>query len=588
MFRLGLRCRKGGAWNRIGDYWDGKGLPDMATIDREVTSARSIKIRIGEFGKRLFDILVAAVGLIVLSPVFALIAFYIRRTCPGPVLYRGARVGQGGRIFRILKFSTMIDCPEDEDGPRITAKDDPRITPVGRWLRVTKLNEIPQLWNVLKGEMSLVGPRPEDPEIVATWTEDERRTILSIRPGITSPASIFFRDEERLLETDSVMEKYLTHIVPSKLRLDQIYSKGHTFLGDLDAIFLTAIALLPSVRDRSIPENLLIWGPLSRIFSRHINLFLIDVPIAFAAVGISGLIWRAAEPLNLGLGPALILAVIIAFLFGFINAALGLNRIVWSRASALDSLGLAASGAVTMLILYSFDRLSVQLLIPIKLDLPIGLWMTISFLAFSGFLVARYRTRLVTGLATRWLQWRGAATHLGERVLIVGAGEMAQLAAGFFRQGEPGKVLNIIGMVDDDSKKIGLRFDGYKVLGSTEDIPQLVARWNVGVVLFAIGNIPMEKRIGILTRCHQTTARIVLMPDLLEIISGCLFTTDLLNEQVVSVDWDGEVPIPEVVKWLTELEALAQPENERLLARLRQVRNALAAHLVNDHGSSPS
>ena len=559
----------------------------MATIDREVTSTRSIKIRTGEFGKRLFDMVVSAMGLIILSPVFAVIALYIKRICPGPVFYRGVRVGRQGKNFNILKFSTMIDCPDAEDGPRITAKDDPRITPVGRWLRDTKLNEIPQLWNVLKGEMSLVGPRPEDPGIAATWPEEERQSLLSIRPGITSPASISFRDEEELLETDTVMEKYLSNIVPSKMRLDQIYAKDHNFLGDLDIIFLTMIALLPGVRNRSIPENLLTWGPLERIFTRHVNLFLIDVPTALVAVGISGLIWRSAGPLNLGWGPAAILALVIALVFGLVNAALGMNRISWSSARALDALGLAVSDAFTMVILFSIDRLANQSS-RLKLDLPIGMWITISLLAFAGFLVVRYRTRLVTGLATRWLQWRGTATRLGERVLIIGAGEMAQMAAGFFRQGEPGKVLNIIGMVDDDSKKIGLTFDGNKVIGSTEDIPHLIERWNIGMILFAIGNIPLERRNSILNRCRQTKARIVLVPDLLEMLSGCLFTPDLLPEQVVSTDWDGEVPIPEVVKWLTELEGLALPENVPLLARLRQVRNALATHLVNDHGSKPS
>jgi lipopolysaccharide/colanic/teichoic acid biosynthesis glycosyltransferase len=559
----------------------------MATINQGVTSVRRIKMRTGEFGKRLFDILVSAMGLIILSPVFAAIALYIKRTCPGPVFYHGARVGLRGNHFKILKFSTMIDCPDSEDGPRITAKDDPRITPVGRWLRDTKVNEIPQLWNVLMGEMSLVGPRPEDPEIAAGWTENQRQSILSIRPGITSPASIFFRDEERLLETESVMEKYLSSIVPSKLRLDQIYANDHTFLGDLDIIFLTAIALLPGVRDREIQENILTWGPLARLFSRHVNLFLIDVPIAFVAVGISGLIWRSAGPLNLGWGTALILAAIIALLFGFVNALLGMNRISWSCASGSDAFGLAVSDAVTMVVLFSIDRFANQSS-HLKLDLPMGMWVTISFLAFVGFVIVRYRTRLVTGLATRWLQWRGSATHLGERVLIVGAGEMAQMAASFFRQGEPGKVLNIIGMVDDDSKKIGLRFDGNKVIGCTEDIPKLVERWNVGVILFAIGKIHSDKRNDILKRCRQTSARIVLVPDLFDMISGCLFAPDLLTENVVSTNWDGEVPIPEVVKWLTELEALALPQNAPLLTRLRQLRNALAAHLVNDHGTEQS
>ncbi len=95
-------------------------------------------------------------------------------------------------------------------------------------------------------------------------------------------------------------------------------------------------------------------------------------------------------------------------------------------------------------------------------------------------------------------------------------------------------------MVDDDSKKIGLRFDGNKVIGCSEDIPQLVERWNIGVILFAIGNIPLEKRASILDLCRQTKARIVLMPDLLEMISGCLFAPDLLTENVVSADWDGQ------------------------------------------------
>jgi lipopolysaccharide/colanic/teichoic acid biosynthesis glycosyltransferase len=553
----------------------------VASIDQDVKSTRSIGFRTGEFGKRLFDIAVSVIGLIILSPVFAIVALYIKRTHSGSVFYRGTRVGLQGMNFKILKFTTMIDCPDIEDGPRITAIDDPRITPVGRWLRDTKLNEFPQLWNVLKGEMSLVGPRPEDPEIVNTWTENERQTILSIRPGITSPASIFFRDEERLLNTDSVMEKYLSSIVPSKLRLDQIYARDHTFLGDLDIIFLTAIALLPGIRDQSIPEHLLTWGPLSRVFSRHINLFLIDVPIAFAVVGFSGLIWRATGPLNLGWGPALVLAVVIALLFGFINALLGMNRIVWSHAQASDALGLAVSGAVTMLILYTFDRISDRFSF-LKLDLPIGMWITISLLAFAGFLIARYRTRIVTGVATRWLQWRGTSTHLGERVLIVGAGQLAQFAAGFIRESEPGKVLNIIGMVDDDSKKMDLRFNGNKVIGCTEDIPKLVARWNVGVILFAINNIPFEKRSLILNRCRQTSARIVLIPDLFEMLSECLYAPDINADSEISADWDGEVPIPAVVKWLTELEALSIPEDEQLHIRLRQIRNALAFHLVND------
>ena len=555
----------------------------MATVSQEATFLRSIQIRTGEFGKRAFDITVALLGLLFLSPVFAAVALYMKRTCPGPVFYGGARVGRWGKIFKIWKFSTMLAAPDYEDSPRITAKDDPRITPAGRWLRDTKLNEIPQLWNVLKGEMSLVGPRPEDPQIVAaTWTESERQSILSIRPGITSPASIFFRDEERLLDADSVMEKYLSSIVPSKLRLDQIYANEHTFLGDLDIIFLTALALLPGLRERTIPENLLTWGPLARILTRDVNLFLIDIPIAFLAVAFSGFLWRAVAPLNLGWDLALILALVIALLFGIINAALGMNRIAWSSAAALDALGLAVSAAVTTLLMIGIDRFS-----RIQISLPLGMWITICFLAFSGFVIARYRTRLLTGIATRWLQWRGASTQIGERVLIVGAGQMAQLAARFFRQGPSAKAINIIGMVDDDSKKVDLRFDGYKVLGSSEDIPQLVSRWDVGVILFAIGNIHSEKRTNILKLCRQTSARVVLVPDLFEMLSGFLFAPDLLADGRIAPDWQTQIPTQAVLQWFAELEALATPDNDRLLQRLRLIRKALAIQLINEQASNP-
>ena len=549
----------------------------MSAAGHEATFLELLKIRLSEFVKRFFDIVASALGLFFLSPVFVILALIIKRSRAEEVFYRGWRVGRRGKLFKILKFTTMLYPKEGENSTPVTARDDPRITATGRWLRDTKLNEIPNLWNILKGEMSMVGPRPEDPKLVAEWTESEREAILSIRPGITSPASIFYRDEEQLLQTNSVMEKYLSIIVPSKIRLDQIYAKNHDFLGDVDILFLTALTLLPGISDHPIPEHLLTWGPLSRLLTRHLNLFLVDVPIAFAAVGISGFLWRTIAPLNLGWGRAIVLAMVIALLFGLVNALLGMNRISWSYARASDALGLAISDAITTIILIAVD-----VFFPIWVRLPIGMWILTSLLAFFGFLIARYRSGLLTSLATRWLQWRGTSARLGERVLIVGAGEMAQTAAVLFQQGEPGKIINIIGMVDDDTRKIGLRINGNQVIGSTEEIAELVAHWNVGLILFAIGNISSEDRKKILSRCHQTPARIVLVPDLLEMLSGCLFAPVLNIEDVVSPNWDNSVPIPEVVKWLTELETLSSPENDQLLARLRTIRNALAARLTND------
>jgi lipopolysaccharide/colanic/teichoic acid biosynthesis glycosyltransferase len=179
--------------------------------------------------KRAFDIAASFLGLLLLSPVFCLVALLIKRESPGPVFYRGPRVGLGGKVFGILKFRTMYECAASYQGPSITARDDDRITPLGKWLRETKVNELPQLWNVLVGEMSLVGPRPEDPEIARTWPEAARREILSVRPGVTSPASVVYRDEEKLLKSATVMDDYLKIMLPDKLRLDQIYVRSHRF-----------------------------------------------------------------------------------------------------------------------------------------------------------------------------------------------------------------------------------------------------------------------------------------------------------------------------------------------------------------------
>jgi lipopolysaccharide/colanic/teichoic acid biosynthesis glycosyltransferase len=191
--------------------------------------------------KRAFDILVSLVGLIVLSPVLLLLAIAVRATSPGPVFYRAARIGRGGVPFRLLKFRSMV-IDADKIGPAVTGAADPRITPVGRLLRRTKLDELPQLWNVLVGEMSLVGPRPEAPKYVALYTP-EQRAVLNVRPGITSPASVRYRNEEALLTGADWERKYVEEIMPAKLAVDLQYA-AHPSLGrDIVILLQTAIAL---------------------------------------------------------------------------------------------------------------------------------------------------------------------------------------------------------------------------------------------------------------------------------------------------------------------------------------------------------
>jgi lipopolysaccharide/colanic/teichoic acid biosynthesis glycosyltransferase len=191
--------------------------------------------------QRVFDLVVASMGLVILSPLLMVVAVLVVVDSPGSVFFRGQRVGKDGRLFHILKFRTMVDNAA-QLGPGITTGGDARITRVGRWLRRTKIDELPQLWNVVRGEMSLIGPRPEDPRYVALYTEDQRH-ILSVRPGITSPASIQFRHEEALLPAGD-METYIKFLMPTKIKADLEYLDRRTFWSDLAVLLDTFLKLL--------------------------------------------------------------------------------------------------------------------------------------------------------------------------------------------------------------------------------------------------------------------------------------------------------------------------------------------------------
>jgi lipopolysaccharide/colanic/teichoic acid biosynthesis glycosyltransferase len=155
----------------------------------------------------------------------------IKFTSPGPVFYRGVRVGKDGKLFHLFKFRTMV-ADADRLGPGITVVGDPRITPIGAWLRRYKLDELAQLINVLNGDMSLVGPRPEDSRYVASYT-NEQRQVLSVRPGITSAASLVYRNEEQMLAGPDWEKAYRTEVLPAKLAIDLAYLSQRTFFSDL-------------------------------------------------------------------------------------------------------------------------------------------------------------------------------------------------------------------------------------------------------------------------------------------------------------------------------------------------------------------
>jgi len=190
------------------------------------------------FGKRFFDIVAVLIGSVILFPIMVPIILWIKLSSKGPLFYIQERVGKDFKVFKLYKFRSMI-VNADLKGPSVTSGDDPRITKVGKLIRKTKIDELPQLLNVLQGHMSLVGPRPEVMKFVAQKREEYKK-VLSVKPGITDNAAIEFRDEEGIMEQyENKEEAYINKVLPQKIKLYYKYIDSISFLNDIQLILKT-------------------------------------------------------------------------------------------------------------------------------------------------------------------------------------------------------------------------------------------------------------------------------------------------------------------------------------------------------------
>lgn len=204
---------------------------------RHITPPGSGKL----FVKRAFDVFCSALGLLILSPIFLAASVAVGATSPGGVFFRQERIGLGGKPFKICKFRTMR---KDNAGLKITTGTDNRITKVGHFLRKSKIDELPQLWNVLRGDMSLVGPRPEVKDYTDLYTEEQRQIFL-VRPGITDLASIEFRNENDLLTGSADPNRtYVEEIMPRKIDLGLTYIENMSLYYDIKLIFKTLLTVV--------------------------------------------------------------------------------------------------------------------------------------------------------------------------------------------------------------------------------------------------------------------------------------------------------------------------------------------------------
>jgi lipopolysaccharide/colanic/teichoic acid biosynthesis glycosyltransferase len=198
-----------------------------------------IKLVISNGVKRLFDIISSTIVFVLTSPIFLYVVYLIKKESPGPIFYKAQRIGKSGKPFTMYKFRTMVVNADKIGGPS-TAADDPRLTKIGLFLKKYQLDELPQLINVINGDMSVVGPRPEVKVYVDMMTDEEKNVILSVRPGITDLASLWNFHEAEILKGSPDPEKtYMEKIRPEKLRLQKEYVRKASFFLDMDIIFKT-------------------------------------------------------------------------------------------------------------------------------------------------------------------------------------------------------------------------------------------------------------------------------------------------------------------------------------------------------------
>lgn len=478
--------------------------------------------------RRGLDILVSGLGMILFLPAYLLILFMIKRDDRGKAIVTDERVGMHGRRLKIRKFRTTVDENELDSGLGALAVDELRITRFGRFLREMKLDELPQMWNVFVGDMSLTGPRPDDPKIVEDWPDEIRQEILSVRPGLTSPASILYRNMENLLSAGSMTERNLRDILPSRLRLDLIYLRNRNLLSDLDVVFWTAATLLPGLRPSmpgyQPPEQ----GWFARFSHRPSFWFCVDFLVSAVAVAVAGGLQRLIGPLHIGLAGAVGIGLIISLLYSLTNFFMGVDRITWDKATAGDALDLAIFNGVVILLLFIGNRV-----LPGEGLLPVFFIFASGVLCFSGFVLARYQLRLISGLAGRWIALRGRGfDQFGERMLILGAGETGRFVIDLLRNGPLSQAYNLVGIVDDDQNKWGSRINGLEVIGSTNEIPGLVYSHDVGLVLFAINEIQPAEMERITDLCRHIGVRIIRLPEVMERL-GSYFTKDEGEREVL-------------------------------------------------------
>ena len=474
--------------------------------------------------KRVFDVTASFLGLLFLWPVFLVIAILIKLEDGGPVLFRQLRVGRGCKSFYILKFRTMrVDA--ESKGPAITVKGDQRVTAIGGLLRPLKLDELPQLWNVLIGEMSLVGSRPEVPRYVDMFRA-EYTEILKIRPGITDLASIRYRDENNMLEQSGDPEAfYVERILPEKLKLSRDYVRKASIRYDIQLVFTTLAALFYPARaierivDRLSPYRFWI-GTLVQVGAAALA-YLLAFQIRF-----DGRVPAAEQEMFTRLLPVVLVARLL-----WLNV-FGLFHSVWRFSGVRDLRSIAF--AVTLGSLTWYGAAAWFMGAP---GFSRGI-VAIDALLCMAFLAAiRIGRRLHREL-------RPGATPT-RRVLLVGEEDsMARVARELLDR--PTQECQVIGMLNGDLRRKGTRIHGVPVLGTKSDLTDIIRATDPDEVLLAMPGATKELRDSLMAECRSLGKSARMAPEISDLLlrreqpklGGNYNPEDLLFREAIRTDHD--------------------------------------------------
>jgi FlaA1/EpsC-like NDP-sugar epimerase/lipopolysaccharide/colanic/teichoic acid biosynthesis glycosyltransferase len=497
------------------------------------------------------DIALAALAGLLLLPVALVIAVAVAMDSSGPVIYGARRVGRGGRVFTMFKFRSMSQGA-DQVGPGVTGAYDVRITRMGARLRRTKLDELPQLVNVLLGQMSLVGPRPESPAFVELWTADERE-VLSVRPGITGPAQIAYLDEEESLLVGDPEAAYESEIVHAKLAMDLEYVRRYALRRDVAVLWRTLTAVLSASQRRSNRPRRR-YTLSERVRGASIRSLALDAVLAGGA---------AALAVGLRIDRTNILAAVATY-WVFVPLAMatrpagfvlsGAYLRIWRYPTISDVALIVTSLATGSLVMTLAIFFVLQ---PSAFPGSLGFPRSAIVIEFILSLVVLGGTRLASRVRQEGLDVSIAGIGPPKPVLIFGAGDAG---AGLAREMLRNRALRLdpVAFLDDSVSKRGQRIYGIEVVGTGVDLPRTVLEREIAEVIIAMPRAPGSQVRRVVALCEAAGVEVRTLPGVQELLDSSVAVSmirpvrleDLLRRQPVAIP---DAPLKELMDGRTVL-----------------------------------